>query len=551
MDEGREQREQQSQQGQPGEASRDDAAAFSLKLGGDQPQPGEAPPALPPSQPSQPSQPLQSSYPSQPSQPLYPSQSSQPLTGAPPPLTPAPATPASQFAPYPMPGGATATPVQPVTPGVVQPQTPPPPSAPKRGPLGRPFPLPLSALILLGCAALVALAYGARVMILHGDWAEGAAAAGVVALGLALFVALVALLRIAAGRRTIGFGLLTIALLVALTGAGVVGLAGSTPLHRAQAQAMEKNGQWSLAIHEYQQAGQKAPNAPDIARVYDAWGEQALTQGDFPGALTRFQTVLDDYDQSGAAVPRAQKGQFDTYVTWLKKDPNHAPYHDAIVVFTNYATNTGCDSACQATLADVTPQAHLLYGEQLLLQKKYAPAITEFGKVTSQYKASPYAKQAHTRAAQAFYAYGQQQIGNQNCSEAVTLYQALTKDYKDTPEAGKAQTALDAPQDVTGMIEDAPSNPAPTVHLSKRMNFNSTFFSDEYSTSLDSTSGQFTFKRVALGTYYVSTSRASGGATDYVAWWADDAHTSYFSFTVTPLCPVNLTQDVGAFIYPH
>lgn len=513
MDEGREQREQQSQpnqQSQPGEAQRDDAAAFSLKLGGDQPQPGEAPPPLQPSQPSQPSQPLQSSYPSQPSQPLTPSQPSQPLT-----------------------------------PGAVQPQTPLPQPAAlrKRGPLGRPFPLPLSALIVLGCAALLAIVYGARVMVLHGDWAEGAAVAGVVALALAILVALVALLRVAAGRRTIGFGLLTIALLVALTGAGVAGLAGSTPLHRAQAQAMEKSGQWSLAIHEYQQAGQKAPNAPDIARVYDAWGEQALKQGDFQGALTHFQTVLDDYDQSGAAVPRAQKGQFDTYVAWLQKDSGHAPYHDAIVVFTNYATNTGCDSACQATLDEVTPQAHLLYGEQLLLQKKYGPAITEFGKVTSQYKTSPYAKQAHTRAAQAFYAYGQQQISNQNCDEAVTLYQTLTKDYKDTPEAGKAQTALDAPQDVTGYIKNAPTNPSPTVHLSTRMNFNAFFFSDEYSTSLDPKSGQFTFKRVAQGTYYLSTSRPVTGGIDYIAWWADSAHTSYFSFSVTPLC----TVDLGTF----
>lgn len=542
MDEGREQREQQGQQSQQHEAQRDDAAAFSLKLGGDQPQPGEAPPA------SQPSQPLRPSYPSQPSQPLYPSQPSHPLAGAPPPLTPTPATPsqplAPQFAPYPLATWSTATPSQPQAAGVMQSPPPTPPPAPrKRGPLGRPFPLPLSALIVLGCAALLAGAFGARVMILHGDWSEGAAAVGIVALALAIIVALGALLRVAAGRRTIGFGLLTIALLVALTGAGVAGLAGNDSLHGVQAQTLEKNGQWSLAIHEYQLAGQKAPNAPDIARVYDAWGEQALKQGDFQGALTHFQTVLDDYDESGAAVPRAEKGQFNTYVAWLRKDPDHLPYHEAIVVFTNYMGNAGCDSACQATLAEVAPQAHFLYGEQLLLQKQYAGAITEFGKVTSQYKSSPYAKQAHTRAAQAYYAYGQQQISNQNCGDAVTLYQTLTKDYKDTPEASKAQTALDAPQDVTGYIKNAPTNPSPTAHLSKRMNFNAFFFSDEYATSLDPKSGQFTFKRVAQGTYYLSTSRPVAGGIDYVAWWADSAHTSYFSFVVGPLC----TVDLGTF----
>ncbi len=529
MEEGREQQEQQAS------AQRDDAAAFSLKLGAGQPEQGATPPTAPPSQPSP---------------------SSQPLASPPPPLTPAPVTPTPQFAPYPLPAAnaptsqpgspmaqIAQTPMQPQTPGAMYVLTPPP--ARKRGPLGRPFPLPLVALIVLACAALLAIVFGARVLVLHGDWSEGAAAAGVVALALAVIAALVALLRVAAGRRTLGFALLTVALLVALTGAGVAGLAGNGSLHSVQAQAMEKNGQWSVAIHEYQLTGQKAPNAPDIARVYDAWGEQALKQGDYRGALTRFQTVLDDYDESGVAVPRAQKGQFNTYVAWLKNDPSHLPYHEAIIVFTNYAANTGCDSACQTTLAAVAPQAHFLYGEQLLTQKQYAPAITEFGKVTTQYGSSAYAKQAHAKAAQAYYAYGQQQISNQNCDSAATLYQTLAKSYKDTPEGVKAQTALDAPQDVTGYIANGPTNPAPTIHLSKHINVNAFFFSDEYSTSMDPRSGQFTFKHVAQGTYYLTTSRPVPGGTEY-AWWYDATDPSaYFSFTVTPLCTLNL----GAFTY--
>ena len=525
MDEGQEQQGQQGlPAGQPG-AHGGDGAAFSLRLGGDQTE-----------------------------------QPTQPVPVPPPPLTPTPSTPGSRpvsqpvsqplepgFAPYPLSGGGATTPPQPQAPqapqssGAMHVMTPPAPR--KSGPLGRPFPLPLSALIVLVCVALLAIVFAVRVLLLHGDWADGAAAMGVVALALALVVALVALLRVAAGRRTIGFGLLTVTLLAALLGAGAAGIAGSGRLHSVQAQQMEKNGQWSLAIHEYQQAGQKAPNAPDIARVYDTWGEQSLAHGDYRGALTRFQTVLDDYDQSGAAVPRAQKGQFDTYVAWLNKDPGHLPYHEAIVVFTNYANNAGCDSACQKTLAEVAPQAHYLYGEQLMTQKQYAAAITEYGKVTAQYGSSAYAKQAHSRAAQAYFAYGQQQINNQNCSSATLLYQTLTKDYKDTPEAAKAKTALDAPQDVTGTIKNAPTNPSPTAHLSKRMNFTSFFFSNEYSTSLDAKTGQFTFKHVAQGTYYLSTSRPVSGGIDYVAWWADSAHTTYFSFSVTPLCAV----DLGTF----
>ena len=547
MDDGQDQQSQQSQQKSQGNVQGDDAAIFSLKLGGDQPgQEGKAP-AAPASQPSRTSQPLASAPP--------------PLTPAP--ITPTPATPsapsqpsaAPQFAPYPLPAGNPATPASPSAQLSSQPSSQPQAQTPtsgsmyllaplpprRRGPLGRPFPLPLSALIVMTCAALLALAFGGRVLVLHGDWSEGAGAAGVVALLLAITVALGALLRLAAGRRTLGFVLLTVMLLVALTGAGVVGLARSDSLHSVQARAMEQNGQWSLAIHQYQLTGQKAPNAPDIARVYDAWGEQALQQGDYRGALTRFQTVLDDYDESGAAVARAQKGQFDTYVAWLKNDPSHLPYHDAIVVFTNYGANAGCDSSCQTTLADVAPQAHFLYGEQLLAQKQYATAITEFSRVTSEYKTSAYAKQAHAKAAEAYYAYGQQQISSQNCGSAATQYQTLAKDYKDTPEGAKARIALAAPQDVTGFINNAPSNPTPTVHLSQQVNVNTFFFSDEYSTSIDPKSGQFTFKHVAQGTYYITTSRSVPGSIEYAWWYETGGSSAIFTITVTPLCTATVT----------
>ena len=88
------------------------------------------------------------------------------------------------------------------------------------------------------------------------------------------------------------------------------------------------------------------------------------------------------------------------------------------------------------------------------------------------------------------------------------------------------------------------TNPLPTVHLSKSMNFNAFYFSNEDSTSIDPRTGKFTFKQVAQGTYYFSTSRPlGGGVIDYEAWWADQAHTRYFSFTVTPLC----ATDLGTF----
>ncbi len=409
-----------------------------------------------------------------------------------------------------------------------------------RGPLGRPFPLPFSLLVLVGCVALLAFIFAVRVLVLGGDWADGASAVGTVALVLAVVTLLAMLLRLAAGRRSVGFVIASLLLLVALTVTGGIGLIGSAPLHQVQAKAMESSGQWGLAIHEYGLTGQKGPNAPDIARVQNAWGEQLLQQQDYQDALTHFQTVLDDYAQSGAEVARAQKGEFLSYTAWLKNDPTHVPYRDAIATFVNYAANANCASDCKTTMATVAPQAYYLYAVQLLAQKRYELAITEFGKLATQYGSSTYAAQAHGQAATAYLAYGKQQISNQDCSGAVSSYRTLVANYKDTPEAATAQTALNSPQDVTGFVSKPPTGSPDTMHLSKHMNFNAFYFSNEYSTSLDQKTGAFTFKLVVQGTYYITMSQPISGAIDYYAWWADASQTSYYSFDVKPLCPVQL-----------
>lgn len=526
------------------DAQQDEAHAFSMKLGNDIPeQPTapvpavNAPPPLTPTPTPTPTSAPQAPTPRTPPQPQYPRFDSYPSsTGSMPPQTGAPGY---QGAPgYPLPQGMPAQPSQPMVPmappqvGVLGDR--------KSGALGRPLPLPVALLVGLGCFVLLAIVFAVRVLALGGDWAEGASTVGIVALALVATTAVAAALRFAAGRRSLGFALLSLVLLVALAVTGVAGLASSAQLHQAQAQTFEKNGQWSAAIYQYGLTGQKGPNAPDIARVQNAWGEQLLKQGDYQGALTHFQAVLDDYQQSGAEVARAQTGQFQAYVAWLKNDPNHVPYREAITVFVNYASNSACASDCKTTLAEVTPQAYFLYGTQLLSQKRYQAAITQFGKVTSQYKSSSYAKQAHAKAATAYLAYGQQQITSQDCSGAVTTYKTLVASYKDTPEAGKAQNALSAPQDVSGFIVNAPGNPASTMHLSKQMNFKAFFFSNEYSTSIDGKTGQFIFKLVAQGTYYLTLSHPVSNGTDYYAWWIDSAHTKYYTVTVTPLCKVQI-----------
>lgn len=489
-------------------AQPEEPRAFSINMGGDQP-------------------------------PQVQPQPSTPSPYAPPPLTPAPQTftaPPSQSAPM-YPGAPQATPPTP-EPTMSSLVVLSPPVKKERGALGRPFPLPLSLLIALGSVVLLAAVFGARVL-LGGDWAEGAAAASVVALSLAAVTFLTALLRVAAGRRSLGFALLTFLLLVVLVGSGVAGLASGGALHLAQAKSLEQSGQWGPAIREYGLAGQKGPNAPDIARLQNAWGEQLLQQHNYSTALGHFQTVLDDYQDSGSQVARAQKNQFLAYAAWMKSDSTHVTYQDAIAVFANYASDPGCDSTCQATLAEVAPQAYYLYGMQLLQQKRFKLAITEFGKIGTQYGSSAFAKQAHSQSAVAYLAYGKQLIDNRNCTEAVTSYKTLVASYKDTPEAATAQAALNAPQDVTGIFDSPPTNPLPTVQLSRHINVGAFYFSSEYTTSVDAKTGAFTVKSVAQGTYYLTASRPVSGGIDYY-WWTDNTTGQYYSFTVTPLCPMSL-----------
>ena len=227
-----------------------------------------------------------------------PAQPTGPASGAPadvpPPLTPAPPIPATPSAPIPS-GPIPPYPANPSGPGPQYlsgygyTQMPPLPPAPpqmsaserlsgissriperSRGPLGKPFPFSVSLLVVVGSIVLLALVFGVRVLLLGGDWADGAVAVGMVALALAAVFGLIALLRAAVGRRSLSFALLTIVLVAGLAASGAVGLVGSSPLHLVQAQAMEKSGQWSVAIREYSLSGQKGPNAPDIARVQNA-----------------------------------------------------------------------------------------------------------------------------------------------------------------------------------------------------------------------------------------------------------------------------------------
>ncbi len=224
----------------------------------------------------------------------------------------------------------------------------------------------------------------------------------------------------------------------------------------------------------------------------------------------------------------------------MKKDASSVPYRDAITAFANFVSSPACNSDCQATLANVTPEAYYLYGAQLLQQKRYQQAITEFSTLEAQYASSAYASQGHAKAATAYLAYGQDQISGQQCTGAVSTFTTLVTSYKDTPEAKTAQNALNAPQDVTGFITGAPTNPSPTVHLSKHMNFNTLL------TTPMNTRPRWMprLEGIPLSWWrreHITFPHRVRSLARPITWcWTDYAQTPYYSITVAPLCPVKV-----------
>jgi tetratricopeptide (TPR) repeat protein len=487
-------------------------------------------PSTPPSQPSTP-QPY-------PAYPLYPAPgypSAAPTPAAPSmPLTPgaypgyAPTMPGYSGAPStPLPPGSSfpgaPTPYYPVAPypygaPLAAPATI--PLAPQ-GPLARPFPLWLTGLIAAGSLVLLAVVFFSATLAARQDWAGGAFAVGIVAVLLAMAGAALLVIRIAQGRRATSAVALGIVGVVLLVSVGLGGLAGGSSLHAVQGRSLEGSGAWSAAIHEFALGGERAPNAPDIARVYDEWGESLLKQGHFSAALDRFNSVVTTFAQSGAAaLDRANRDLFNTYGDWITANTSDVPYLNAIAFIQQYAQTAACIGECRVEAATYAAQGYYQYGEQLLAQGNYLEAAAQFEAVQSQYPDNPFAILAHREAAKAYLALGQQQISGTDCStSAVATYQTLAQHYADTPQGKQAQAALKAPVTVTGRLTGPyPRNPTPIAMLSLHINPNSYYYSAEYRTAV-AANGSFTFHNVKQGNYNVATVVYLPTVIDYVAWY--------------------------------
>lgn len=410
------------------------------------------------------------------------------------------------------------------------------PSAAPTAILARPLGGLVAALIAVCCFALVGVSYSVTVAS-GADWTHGAQIAAYAAFGLALLVLAVGALRYAAGRRALSFVVLALLLCVTLAATGGATLLAAPSLHRAQARVLEQSGRYEAAIAEYALAGDKVPNAPDTARTYDEWAASLLRQKQYAAALSRYLRVTSTYPGTGSPYHQAEAGIFATYTAWIAVNGNGVPYPDAIAYIQTYTKSAACDAACQNTAKTIMPQAAYQFGTQLTAAGHYAEAVQQLAAVKTQYPQSPYAAQAHAAAAVAYMDLGQQQLPTA-CGDAVKTYQTLAKSYGDTPQGAQAKKALAAPQPVSGTIAQAPSNPAPTIYLSRSADPGGFYFSNDFHTGVDTQSGVFKFANVPLGTYFLSAVRDTADGTQTVWWNTSDG--SIYTVQVGPLCGAQL-----------
>lgn len=426
------------------------------------------------------------------------------------------------------------------------------PPAPQQPPwyawLAQPLPLwallSLTGVLLLGLIA--AFATGT-------DWAAGGLHAGIVAAGVFILVALAtgvrSLVGMAAGtnphrsRQFLGASLAGVMLLV-VSGAGI-GL--PKPIHRLQASVLEKGGQFAQAIKEYQLAGETAPNSHDIARVYDAWGEQATAATQFDQAVAHFAVVITTFPGALSELNRAQTGSITAYTAWGKQATAAQQYAAAVQHFDALLNQSYCDTSCQTAVATLDATAYYHLAEQSLTNQDFAHAVAAFNALHSRFPAAPETGKIHPEEAQALLGLGLQDRNSSTCSDAVQIYQQLASQFADTPQGKQAAHDLKAPQQVIGHFSQAlPAHTAVIAYLGRNLSnsmSSNAFFAALFANTPIKADGSFTFAPQPLGTYglFWATTDSTGSISGMFHYYSDD-NSAYYKAIVGPLCPFDFGQ---------
>jgi outer membrane protein assembly factor BamD (BamD/ComL family) len=428
------------------------------------------------------------------------------------------------------------------------PSTPPPVV---REPWYRALPKPMPLWAFIGSIVAVILVF-VVLLVTASDWAAGAVRVGIVAGILAVVIALVTVVRILLGMASksnpkrvtqlVSAGLAILLLLVV----SLVSLTQQSTIHSLQAHYWEGQQQWQSSINEYQLAGEGTPTSENIARVYNAWGEQINSQQHYDVALAKYNIVLTNYGSASVGVARAQSDTTTAYIAWGKQASQQQDYTSAVSHYDALLQLSYCTGTCQSQANGLDATAYYNLAESKLVAQNYADAVNDFKVVVTRFPNSPEAQKLHQDYAKALFGHGQQQLTSATCSDAVPTYQQLSTKFSDTPEGQQATAALKLPQAVKGhFTSQVPSASGITALValmhSLYPNYPSTQFSTMFYSSpgtVIQSDGTFAFKPQPQGTYdlvWGTVNNATGAG--LIRYLQDDG--TVFAFAVGPLCPYN------------
>jgi tetratricopeptide (TPR) repeat protein len=416
-----------------------------------------------------------------------------------------------------------------------------PPPAQQASPLIKP--LPLWAFILSIVAGAVVLAL--LVFLIPPDWATGAQDAGWIAFGIGGAILIAFIVRTGLGmlaptnprRRSQVISAIALALL--LFAVGTFGLTQQASVHAAQARFSEGQKQWQNAIDEYTAAGEGPPSSTNIARIYNEWGEELVSQQKYSDALDKFDMVIIHYSQATDQVSQAVKDEISA--------ANKEGYAIAIMHYDNLLSQASCqqDSNCKTMIADVDATAYYNLAEQQLSAQQYSDAANTFKQLTTNtnFQGAPEVQKAHPDYAKALWGKAQQEL-HTTCSDALSIYQQLISSFSDTPEGQQAANGLKAPVQVTGRFTSTvpPASTTPFVMLATtpvptgQVTFDqfNAVYSNSPHTSINS-DGTFSFASITPGAYYF----AWGTLTD------SDGGGRYYALTNSTTIGQLCTYDFG------
>ncbi|HEY9287151.1 MAG TPA: tetratricopeptide repeat protein [Candidatus Dormibacteraeota bacterium] len=316
----------------------------------------------------------------------------------------------------------------------------------------------------------------------------------------------------------------------------------------SQAQSAEAAGAYGKALNSYATVESVAGNpvgrillgdlndraVTGTAETHFNWGVQLKQQGQFAQSQAQLEAVV----QSGLAdwEARGNAGLADLFLAWGGTLVAKQQFQAAIEKYkqvSNYDPAGNLSTSTSNALAD----AYAGYAAWYIAQQPpdYPNALTWYETLLKDYPDSAQAKAVEATALpQTLYNAGLAFVKQMRYQQARDAMTELVQKYPTTSWAAQANTALQAPQPLTGQLVVSDQNPAPVPNRLVRI---ATHWRIVKAHTYDDSGGQI----------YSTTTDAQGNFTvtmppgqNYLITWWDPSRSTFVTTFVSDSVPVNL-----------